>query len=279
MKRVLSTLFAVCILTLGTRGETMAQDFKNFAIGAINLVALTDFPKAPAATPPHTELLVGLSAEALAKVTGADMVNAVNMFVLKTAQGNYLFDTGVGGQGGMIGSMAAAGLTPADISAVVITHFHGDHIGGLTKDGAAVFPNAKLYVPREEMEKGPYSARFAAAYADRTVQFTWDEEILPGVKALKAIGHTQGHTVYMIESAGDKLLIAGDLIHFGGVQLPNPDIAVTYDTDTAQAIASRKQFFNMAADQTIPIASMHLPFPAVGKLAKADTGYTFTPLP
>lgn len=257
----------------------MAQDFRNFTLGNIQLVALTDFPAASGATPPHTELLVGLPAAEAAKVTGADMVNAVNMFVLKTDAGNFLFDTGVGGNGGMIASMAAAGLSPADIAGVVITHFHGDHVGGLVRDGKAVFPNATLYVPRVEMEKGPSSASFAAAYAGRTAQFNWGDEVLPGVTAVDASGHTNGHTVFMVETGGDKLFIAGDLIHFGGVQLPNPDIAVTYDTDTAKAVASRRKFFDMAAAENLTTASMHLPFPAVGKLAKAGNGYSFTPLP
>ncbi len=128
------------------------------------------------------------------------------------------------------------------------------------------------------MEKGPSSAGFASAYAGKTTQFAWGDEILPGVVAMDASGHTNGHTVYLITNGADKLLIAGDLIHFGGVQLPNPDIAVTYDTDTTKAIASRRKVFDMLAEQGLPMASMHLRFPAVGKLTKAGTGYAFAPL-
>ncbi len=146
MKNRLAVFAALFILTLHATEGTMAQDFKSFAIGGINLVALTDFPDSPAPANPPTQLLVGLSDAEKAKLSGADMQNSVNMFVLKTPAGNYLFDTGVGegGKGGMLKGLASAGLSPAGITAVVITHFHGDHVGGLTSGGKAVFPNATL---------------------------------------------------------------------------------------------------------------------------------------
>ena len=262
----------------------MGQEFKNFAIGGITLVALADVPNAPAPATPNTALLVGLSQEELTRVTGDDMANSINMFVLKTDKGNYLFDTGLGEdgprKGEMIASLKSAGFAPEDIDAVVITHFHPDHIGGLAKGGKAVFPKATLYVGRLEVEKGPpVFDKFSGAYAGKTVRFEWGDEVLPGIKALEAAGHTNGHTVFLVEKAGDRLLIAGDLIHFGGVQLARPEIAVTYDTDTAAAIKARKRVFTMAAEEGIPVASMHLRFPGVGKLAKAGEGYSFAPLP
>lgn len=279
--RALATLIALCILTLGMTGGTMAQDFKNFTVGSIRLIALADTPNNGAPANPPTQILVGLTDADKAKVTGADMQNAVNAFVLKTLADTILFDTGNGpGRGLLLQSLAAAGVLPADITAVVITHFHGDHVNGLlSEDGSAAFPNAKLYVPAEEVAKGPASDKFLPAYAGKTVQFDWGNEILPGVTAMEALGHTNGHTVYMITNGADKLLIAGDLIHFGGVQLKNPNIAVTYDTDTAKAIASRRRIFDMLATESIPMASMHLIFPAVGKLTKSASAYTFTPLP
>ena len=262
----------------------MGQEFKNFDIGGIKLVALADVPNAPAATAPNTALLVGLSQDELARVTAEDMANSINMFVLKTGKGNYLFDTGLGEdgprKGEMIASLKSAGFEPGDIDGVVLTHFHPDHIGGLVKGGNAVFPKATLYVGRMEVEKGPQVFdKFSGAYEGRTVRFEWGDEIVPGVKAFEAAGHTNGHSVFLVENAGDRLLIMGDLIHFGGVQLPRPEIAVTYDTDPAAAVAARKRVFAMAAEEGIPVASMHLRFPGVGKLAKAGEGYSFTVLP
>ncbi len=270
----------ICMCTLAAQGDAMAQDSKNFNIGGISLVALADTPNGPAPDAPNTRLLVGLSADELAKVTGADMANSINMFVIKTDKGNYLFDTGLGASGKLVPSLANAGMTENDIAAVVITHFHGDHIGGLTTNGTATFPNATLYVPKVEVEKGPSGFdAFGPAYAGRTTQFAWGSEILPGITALEAEGHTNGHTVYQVEQGGGRLLIVGDLIHFGGVQLAKPEVAVTYDTDTTKAIASRRRFFDKASAEDMPIASMHLRFPGVGKLAKAGNGYTFSPLP
>ncbi len=235
-KFLLYTLLSVFVCALAARGGAMAQDAQRFHVGGIVLVALADTPNTPPSGAPNTKLLVGLPQDELAKITAAGMANSVNMFVVKTPAGNVLFDTGLGANGALVPSLEHAGMTQNEIAAVVITHFHGDHIGGLVTDGSATFPNAALYVPKVEVEKGPKGFdQFAPAYAGKTVQFAWGDEILPGVTALEAAGHTNGHTVYLVEQGGDRVLIAGDLIHFGGVQLAKPEVAVTYDTDTAKA--------------------------------------------
>ncbi len=210
------------------------------------------------------------------------MRNSINCFVVKTGSETILFDTGNGtAKGGLaMESLKAAGLSPNDIDAVVITHFHGDHIGGLmTADGKAVFPRARLMVPRVEVEAMPQAAmQFMAAYAGRLHAFEWNSPVADGVLAADASGHTSGHTVFLIEDGDSKLLIAGDLIHFGGIQLPVPAVAVTYDTDPAKAVAARKLWFDRAADGKFVVATMHLPFPGIGTLAKDGSGYGFAVL-
>lgn len=259
-----------------------AAEFGKFSLGGMEVIALADRdPKAPAQN--NLQLLVGAKDADVQKYLAApgSMKNSVNCFVVKTGRETILFDTGNGTakNGLMLESLKKAGLKPEDIDAVVITHFHGDHIGGLVKDGAAVFPTARIKVPRIEIETMPQAAMtFMAAYAGRLHAFEWGHLVADGVVAVDASGHTQGHTAFLIENGGEKLLIGGDLIHFGAIQLPVPEVAVTYDTDAAKAVAARKRLFDRAVDGKYTVATMHLPFPGIGTLSKAGDGYAFTNL-
>jgi glyoxylase-like metal-dependent hydrolase (beta-lactamase superfamily II) len=104
-------------------------------------------------------------------------------------------------------------------------------------------------------------------------------ELLPGIKAAAAFGHTPGHTVFLVEGGGEGLIIWGDLMHVQGIQFPLPDIAVTYDSDPAAAVTVRKEILNYAAERGIPIGGMHLQYPAVGRVEKAGGGFRFIPAP
>ncbi len=272
-----------CAVAAFFAASASAAEFRKFSLGGMEIIALADTdPNAPARD--NRQLLVGLTQTDAAKyLTSPDaMRNSVNCFVVKTGRETILFDAGNGtAKGGLaLASLKAAGLAPETIDAVVITHFHGDHIGGLTtENGEAVFPKARLMVPRVEVEAMPQAAmQFMAAYAGRLHTFEWSHPVADGVLAGEAAGHTPGHTVFSIENGASKLLIAGDLIHFGGIQLPVPTVAVTYDTDPNKAIASRKRWFDKAADEKFVVASMHLPFPGIGTLAKDGAGYRFAGL-
>lgn len=274
-------LLALALLFAASAGLAVAEEHRVIKIGGMAVIALADVPNMTVA--PNEDLLVGLPEAKKGTVTTAEMAGGINTFIVDLGDQFILFDTGLGEdgemQGRLLSALASANMLPGDIDAVCITHFHFDHVGGLVKDGKPVFANANLFVPRVEVESDPASfAKFKTAYADRLSQFDWGVEVLPGVHALDASGHTAGHTAFLVELNGDRLLVAGDVIHFGGLQLPNPDIAVTYDTTPAEAIAARKRIFDLAIAENLPVATMHLPFPGLGKLAKAGEGYTFVEL-
>jgi glyoxylase-like metal-dependent hydrolase (beta-lactamase superfamily II) len=157
----------------------------------------------------------------------------INTFLIKSPGRVVLIDTGFGGA--IFDSMKKLRVNPADVDAVLLTHMHGDHIGGLARDGKALFPKALVYVAETEkdywikLNNRPAIAGLAP-YGDRVKTFSPSElgssiaELLPGISAIAAFGHTPGHTVFLLESAGKKLLIWGDLMHVQNVQFPRPDI-------------------------------------------------------
>jgi len=212
---------------------------------------------------------------------------STNAFLIKAPGQNILVDTAFGGA--IFDKIKTLGLGLDQIDAVLITHMHGDHIGGLQKDGKALLPNAKIYLSEKEhtfftktqVNQGAVAA--LAPYGSRVITFEPDapgaatREILPGISAITNYGHTPGHTAYLVENGGAKLIIAGDFLHVALVQIPNPDISATYDTDQKAAAASRRQILDYAARNKIPIGGMHMVYPAVGTVESDGTGFRFTP--
>ncbi len=268
--------FALCLCL----NAAMAAEHKKKTLGEMEVIALLDLQNEG-----KPELLIGLTqAQSDKYLKPGALKNSINAFAVRKDGLILLFDTGLGKGGARKGevleSLAQAGIKPEDVNAVLITHFHGDHIGGLLENGKPVFPKARLLVPKVELEaKGdPKAVDFYQAYGDRAGTFVFGEEIYPGVMGLDARGHTPGHTVFQLESGVGRLLIMGDLVHFANVQMPLPDIAVTYDADAKQAIASRKKYFARAAGDNLAVAGMHLPFPGWGWLKKDGDGFSFKPL-
>ena len=233
-------------------------------------------------------ILIGVD-EAFLKqyIPESGFMHSTNTFLIKTPKHHILVDTGFGGA--VFEKMKKLGVEPDKIDAVLLTHLHGDHIGGLQKDGKALFSRAKVYLSLKERDfftktqvnAGAVAA--LAAYGARVVTFEPGafgsklKELLPGITPIATYGHTPGHTAYLLEDGKEKLLIAGDFLHVALVQFPVPDISATYDVDPKAAAASRRQIMDYAAKNKVPVAGMHIVYPAIGMVETDGNGYRFVP--
>ncbi|WP_108660780.1 MBL fold metallo-hydrolase [Acuticoccus kandeliae] len=192
--------------------------------------------------------------------------------------------------------LAAAGVDPAAIETVLLTHLHPDHIGGLVDGaGGAAFPNAELVVAANELAFWTDPATRAAlpdgakGMVDGIVKATevYEGRVRPfegatgvdGVEAVPLPGHTPGHTGYRISDGGQSLLIWGDIVHIAPLQVPNPDIYIGFDTVPEEAVATRKRIMDEAATDKLLITGMHLPFPGFAHLVRDGEGYALVPVP
>ena len=193
------------------------------------------------------------------------VASSISCFVVETQGKRILFDAGNGAAHGgkMLVRLRAAGIAPEQIDYIFVTHFHGDHIGGLAADGKPLFANAQLYVPDAEYaawaamssDGGREAVETVDTYGDRLHRFAYTDILPLGVKAMAAPGHTPGHTVYQ---AG-RLFIAGDLLHGFDLQMQDLDICPAYDMDSAKATESRKHFIDYIRQNKLITAGMHFP--------------------
>jgi len=239
----------------------------------------------------NSSIFVGATPEMIQKsMPEGSYPNAFNAFLIRISGKIILVDTGMGRE--LFENLKSLGIAPEQVDAVLLTHMHGDHFGGMLKDDKAAFPKAELYMSKVEHDYSMNGdARNASArkvievYQSRLQLFQPLEidakplSLFPGIQAIAAYGHTPGHTLFMVESGGEKLLIWGDLVHAMAIQMPFPQVAMTYDTDNDTAIAARKKVLEYVEKNKIIVAGMHTAFPAMGKLTKtSDGGYVHTPL-
>lgn len=225
-------------------------------------------------------------------------INTFSPTLVDTGSEVVLFDTGMGeggreaGMGRLAEGLASAGYAPEQVSIVVITHMHGDHIGGLMEAGAPAFPNARYVTGRTEYdfwvnpervgtraEQGHQGVLARVVPLSEKTTFIEDGgEVVPGITAIAAFGHSPGHMIYRIESEGRALILTADTANHYVLSLQRPDWEVVFDMDKEAAAATRKRVFDMIATDRIPFIGYHMPFPAAGFVEKADEGYRFVPV-
>lgn len=282
--------------------------FYRFKVGNIEAALVSDgtFPF------PATYPLFGANTTAEA-VNGAfehafippkNVTAHVNVLMLRTGKDVVLVDAGCGNLFGPTTGQCPAhlerlGVRPRDVTAVIITHAHGDHVGGLLDaQGKPVYPNARYFAHKdeiafwtapnvdlshsgvpEEMKKGfvATAVRVFEALKDKIEPFEYSKRIVEGVETVAAPGHTPGHTALHVGSGDGQLLYVTDAAHHAAINLPHPDWHVAFDTDPVVAARSRRAIFDRAASDRVLVSGSHLPFPAVGHVRPAGEGFEWTP--
>jgi glyoxylase-like metal-dependent hydrolase (beta-lactamase superfamily II) len=227
--------------------------------------------------------------------------SAVNAFLIDTGGARVLIDAGAGelqgaGLGKLEASLRGAGYAPEDVDAVLLTHLHPDHVGGIAREGHRVFPTATVWVDAREVAFWCDSER--RARVDESVRATFDgaiaslrpymdagrlrtftpgEEPVHGIRALALEGHTQGHTGFRVESGGEGLVICGDVLHVAPVQLAQPRLAIRYDSEPARASDARERLLAEAAERGDWLAAAHAPFPGIGRVRREGQGFAWLP--
>ncbi len=223
--------------------------------------------------------------------------NGFTPVLVNTGSALVLFDTGNPPErrpavGNLVSRLRAAGYEPAQVDVVVLTHMHPDHIGGVMENGAETYPNARYVTGSTEYDfwsaqdrlSGP-TERVAKLVQSNVVPvapkitFVEDgDEVVPGIRAVAAFGHTPGHMAFHIESNGRRLLLWADTANHYVSSVQRPDWHVRFDMDKDAAAATRRRIFDMAATDRLPVTGYHMPFPAVGFIDRTADGYRWVPV-
>ncbi len=283
--------------------KTQAPGYYRMMLGDFELTALSD----GTAALPMEQIMTGTTpAKVLAALGKAYLTSPVetsfNCYLLNTGAKLVLIDAGSGALvgptlGKLLGNLKAAGYQPEQVDEIYLTHMHPDHVGGLAVDGKAAFPNAIVRAHRAEGAQWLSQAAMDAAQgeakewyrrpmvslapyvaAGRYLPFEGETELVPGLRALPKAGHTHGHTIYVIESKQQKLVLWGDLVHLAAVQFANPGVAILMDTDAKKATVQRKKAFAEAAKHGYYVGISHVSFPGLGQLRAEGKGYRFYPI-
>jgi glyoxylase-like metal-dependent hydrolase (beta-lactamase superfamily II) len=282
--------------------KTPAPGFYRMMVGDFEITALSD----GTVTLPVDKLLTNTTPGKIDAALGKSFLKApvetsVNAYLINTGEKLVLVDTGAAGLfgptlGNLVANIKAAGYQPEQVDAVVITHMHPDHVGGLMAGGQMAFPNATVHADQRDadfwlstanMDKAPADSKgfFQGAMASlqpyvaagKFKPFNGNTDLLPGIKAQAARGHTPGHSTFVVESKGQKMVMWGDLMHVAAVQFDEPSVTIAFDTDSKAAAVQRRLAYADAAKNGYWVAATHLSFPGIGHVRRDGKGYRFVP--
>ena len=282
--------------------------FYRYKVGDTEITVITDgvnrfkLPDDMVGNVPKDQVQAALTA---AHVEPGMFYNPYNPVIVNTGAKLVLIDTGVGEAGfkqsnGKIGQFltnaAAAGYKPEDFDAVIISHYHGDHVNGLIKaDNSITFPNAEILVPANEhkywMDDGEMARApkgriegvfknnrrvFAGEVLKRVRTYDWDKEVVPGILAVGTPGHSPGHTSHIVSSGSAKVYVQADVTHVPFLFVRNPGWHAFYDHDPVMAETTRRKVYDMLSAEKMMVQGFHYPFPSHAYVEKNGTGYRET---
>lgn len=268
-----------------------SADVRLFTVGALRLAALRDgVIVVPVAESPWVQ--AGATAEQVRELltTGGAPTDAVHLpvqpLLVRDGDRVVLIDAGAGGQMGtanlLVGSLRAAGVELAQVTDILISHAHGDHVGGLVDaEGALVFPNAVIRMSALEWDAAQAGAEahgagpLVAAITPKVETFQPGAQMTPSIRAVPLKGHTPGHSGYEIASGSERLLYLGDALHSSIISVPRPDLALVWDSDRAAGVATRQDILKRGATEQLRLYGVHFPFPGLGRIERRGEGYVW----
>lgn len=283
--------------------KTQAPGWHRTMVGDIEVTALSD----GTVKLPMDKLLTNTTPARIAAALKrsfqqAPVETSVNAFLINTGTKLVLVDAGASNLfgptlGNLGANLKASGYQPEQVDEVYITHLHPDHVGGLMAGDKPAFPNAivrldkrdaDFWLSADNLAKAPADAKGFFEGAQKSIKayqdagkvktFDGDTELVPGVRAVAARGHTAGHTLYVVESQGQKLVLWGDLMHVAAVQFADPGVTIQFDSDSKAAAAERRKAYAAAAKEGHLVGVAHVPFPGLGRLRAEGKGYVWVPL-
>lgn len=278
--------------------DTQAPGYYRMVLGKLRITAISD----GTVTIPLDKLLTHISAAKLRQQLARDSLTpqtetSINAFVIDNGQQRVLVDAGAGdlfghNGGHLLENLSAAGYPADTIDAVLLTHIHADHSGGISRQGKPAFPNAQVFVEQKDVDfwlnpanatRVEDSQKHTFAESEQTVRpvinagrlktFTAPATVFAGIKAISTAGHTPGSVMYRVESEGQTMVLWGDIIHAKAVQMPDPHVAIHFDVDQQQAVKTREWVLKQAAQEGYWVAAAHIAFPGFGHVKSDSSGY------